>query len=159
MYRVLETLKPLFTKKELCPQVILTNRDLTLMKAIKTVFPRIFNILCRFHINKNVKAKYKKYVMNDMRESIDKLWYELVMANDEVEYHQQLQQHKHPCLNFRLFFYYVKDTWLTPHRHRFVELGSIKCCIWATPQLIGKVFDFSHILFILILRILIFFKG
>ncbi|KAI5406195.1 hypothetical protein KIW84_052806 [Lathyrus oleraceus] len=37
---VLEKLKELFVKKDLCPQVILTDRDLALMKAIEIVFPR-----------------------------------------------------------------------------------------------------------------------
>lgn len=64
--------------------MVLTNIDLALMKAIETVFPRIINLLCRFHINKNVKSKCKEYVANDMRESIEKLWYELARANDEV---------------------------------------------------------------------------
>ncbi|CAK8534224.1 unnamed protein product [Lathyrus sativus] len=34
---------------------------------------------------------------------------------------QQLQQLKHVCVDFRPFFEYVKDTWLTLHRHRFCE--------------------------------------
>ena len=64
---VLDKLKQLFTKQGLWPQVILTDRDLALMKAIETVFPATVNLLCRFHINKNVKAKCKEYVVNDMR--------------------------------------------------------------------------------------------
>ncbi|XP_050893367.1 protein FAR1-RELATED SEQUENCE 5-like [Lathyrus oleraceus] len=57
---VLDKLKQLFTKQRLWPRVILTDRDLALMKAIETVFPRIVNLLCRFQINKNVKGKCKK---------------------------------------------------------------------------------------------------
>lgn len=110
----------MFIKQGLWPQVILTNRYLSLMKAIKTIFLRIINLLCRFHIDKNVKTKCKEYVVNDMRKPIEKLWYELVRDKDEVEYHQQLQQLEHSFVDFRPFFDYVKDTWLTPHRHRFV---------------------------------------
>ncbi|KAI5439944.1 hypothetical protein KIW84_025343 [Lathyrus oleraceus] len=55
---VLEKLKELFVKKDMCPQVILTDRDLALMKAIEVVFPNSINLLCRFHINKNV-GRYK----------------------------------------------------------------------------------------------------
>ncbi|KAI5435977.1 hypothetical protein KIW84_022415 [Lathyrus oleraceus] len=66
---VLEKLKELFVKKDLCPQVILTDRDLALMKTIEIVFPRSINLLCRFHINKNVGAKHKQHVVNDLVES------------------------------------------------------------------------------------------
>jgi hypothetical protein len=51
---VLEKLKELFVKKDMCPQVILTDRDLALMKAIEIVFPRSINFPCRFHINKKL---------------------------------------------------------------------------------------------------------
>ncbi|XP_058774851.1 uncharacterized protein LOC131649121 [Vicia villosa] len=53
---------------------------------------------------------------------IQKLWYKLVRASDEVEYRQQLQQFEHTYVDFRDIFYYVKDTWLTPHRHKFVTI-------------------------------------
>jgi len=39
------------------PTVIISDRDLALMNAIEVVFPEATNLLCRFHINKNVKAK------------------------------------------------------------------------------------------------------
>ncbi|KAI5384532.1 hypothetical protein KIW84_071508 [Lathyrus oleraceus] len=91
---VLEKLKELFVKKDLCPQVILTDRDLSLMKAIEIVFPMSINYLCRFHINKN--------------------------ASDEVEYGQRLHQLEQACVDYSGFMNYVKDTWLTPHKHRFV---------------------------------------
>ena len=42
--------------------VIVTDRDLSLMNAVKTIFPNTTNLLCRFHIDKNVKAKCKTLV-------------------------------------------------------------------------------------------------
>ena len=44
------------------PRVIVTDRDLALMNAVKIVFPEATNLLCRFHIDKNVKAKCKTLV-------------------------------------------------------------------------------------------------
>ena len=44
------------------PVVIVTDRDLSLMNAVKTVFPDATNLLCRFHIDRNVKAKCKTLV-------------------------------------------------------------------------------------------------
>ena len=40
----------------------MTNRDLALMNGVKTVFPDCTNLLCRFHINKNVEAKCKSLI-------------------------------------------------------------------------------------------------
>ena len=37
----------------------MTDRDLALMNAVKTIFPESTNLLCRFQIDKNVKAKCK----------------------------------------------------------------------------------------------------
>ncbi|XP_028052909.1 protein FAR1-RELATED SEQUENCE 5-like [Camellia sinensis] len=42
------------------PSVIVTDRELALMNAICTVFPATTNLLCRWHIGKNVLANCKK---------------------------------------------------------------------------------------------------
>ena len=44
------------------PGVIVTDRDLSLMNAVKNVFSDAKNLLCQFHIDKNVKAKCKTQV-------------------------------------------------------------------------------------------------
>ena len=44
------------------PKVIVSDRDLALMNSIRVIFPEACNLLCRFHINKNVKAKCKMLV-------------------------------------------------------------------------------------------------
>ena len=42
------------------PNVIILDRELSLMNAIATIFPQATSLLCRWHINKNVLAKCKK---------------------------------------------------------------------------------------------------
>ncbi|KAH1214178.1 hypothetical protein GmHk_14G041962 [Glycine max] len=54
----------LFMKVDTLPEVIVTDRDLSLINAVKTVFPDATNLLCWFHIDKNVKAKCKTLVDN-----------------------------------------------------------------------------------------------
>ena len=49
-------------RRDALPGVIITNRDLVLMNAVKIVFPESTNLLCWFHIDKNVKAKCKTLV-------------------------------------------------------------------------------------------------
>ena len=64
-----QKLKGLFFRGDVYPQVIVSDRDLALMNTISVVFPEATNILCQFHINKNVKAKCKMFV--DSKEAWD----------------------------------------------------------------------------------------
>ena len=51
----LEQFRGIFLRCDSLPGVIVTGRDLALMNAIKIVFPKCTNLLCNFHINKNVR--------------------------------------------------------------------------------------------------------
>ncbi|KAL5149788.1 Protein FAR1-RELATED SEQUENCE 6 [Glycine soja] len=59
---VLKWFRCLFLRNDRLPVVIVTDRDLAVMNAVKTVFPECTNLLCRFYIDKNVKAKYKSLI-------------------------------------------------------------------------------------------------
>ena len=76
----LEHFRGIFLRRDVLPGVIVTDRDIALMNAVKTVFPECTNLLCNFHINKNVKAKCKslisqrnawEYVMDSWETLID----------------------------------------------------------------------------------------
>ncbi|KAH1217989.1 hypothetical protein GmHk_13G038512 [Glycine max] len=54
----LQRFQDLFMKVDALPGVIITDRYLSLMNPVKTVFPNTTN-LSLFHIDKNVKAKCK----------------------------------------------------------------------------------------------------
>ncbi|KAH1228953.1 Protein FAR1-RELATED SEQUENCE 5 [Glycine max] len=58
----LEQFRGIFLRHDALPGVIVTDRNLTLMNAMKIVFPECTNLLCRFHIDKNVKAKCKSLI-------------------------------------------------------------------------------------------------
>jgi len=58
----LRRLQGLVLRGDVYPTLIVSDRDLALMNVIKVVFPKACNLLCRFHINKNVKAKCKLLV-------------------------------------------------------------------------------------------------
>jgi len=58
----LERFRGIFLRRDALPRVIVTNRDLALMNAMKIVFPECTNLLCKFHIDKNVKAKCKSLI-------------------------------------------------------------------------------------------------
>ncbi|KAH1231471.1 PKS-NRPS hybrid synthetase [Glycine max] len=62
MVWTLEQFQGLFLRLDVLPGVIVTDRGLKLINVVKTVFPECINLLCRFHIDKNVKAKCKSLV-------------------------------------------------------------------------------------------------
>ncbi|KAH1225878.1 hypothetical protein GmHk_11G032681 [Glycine max] len=51
----LKRFRGIFLRRDVISQVIVTNRDSTLMNAVKNVFHEATNLLCQFHIDKNVK--------------------------------------------------------------------------------------------------------
>jgi len=64
----LQRFQSLFLRRDILPGVIITDRDLALMNTVKIVFPEATNLLCWFHIDKNVKAKSKTLVGKKMHE-------------------------------------------------------------------------------------------
>ncbi|KAL5132013.1 hypothetical protein HKD37_12G034773 [Glycine soja] len=58
----LQRFRGLFMRVDAFLRVIVTDKDFSLMNAVKTVFPDATNLLCRFHVDKIVKAKYKTLV-------------------------------------------------------------------------------------------------
>ncbi|XP_028093579.1 uncharacterized protein LOC114293667 [Camellia sinensis] len=67
------------------PFVILTNRELTLMNALCTMFPVTTNLLCRWHIGKNMLANCKKmFETKDKRKMFLMSLNMLVMSSSEV---------------------------------------------------------------------------
>ena len=49
------------------PVVVATDRELALMNAISIVFPQTKNVLCIWHINKNILTHTRKH-FNDSNE-------------------------------------------------------------------------------------------
>ncbi|XP_052734040.1 uncharacterized protein LOC128196599 [Vigna angularis] len=80
----LEKLKCLFLTSEGGPKVIVTDRDLALMNVIANVFPESYQMLCRFHILKNVKAKCKILVHStEVWEVLMDAWENVMDCADE----------------------------------------------------------------------------
>ncbi|KAH1237243.1 putative protein FAR1-RELATED SEQUENCE 10 [Glycine max] len=123
----LERFRGLFLRHDRLPLVIVTDRDLALMNAVKTVFPESTNLLCRFHIDKNVKAKCKSligeknawdYVMDN--------WGTLVDCPSEYEFHESYQKFQVACSPWPMFVDYVNDTWIIPHKEKFITAWTNK---------------------------------
>ncbi|KAH1193355.1 PKS-NRPS hybrid synthetase [Glycine max] len=79
-------------------RVIVTDRDLTLMNAVKTVFPECTNLLCNFHINKNVKAKCKLLIgQKTAWEYVMDAWGSLVACPSEQQFDECLKKFEMTC--------------------------------------------------------------
>ncbi|KAH1226997.1 hypothetical protein GmHk_10G027358 [Glycine max] len=123
----LERFQGLFLRIDRLPVVIVTDRDLALMNVVKTVFPECTNLLCRFHIDKNVKTKCKSlisqknvwdYVMNN--------WGTLVNCPSEQEFAESLQKFQIACSPWPMFVDYINDTWIIPHKEKFITAWTNK---------------------------------
>ncbi|KAL5124548.1 hypothetical protein HKD37_02G004929 [Glycine soja] len=92
----------LFLRRDALSGVIITDRDLALMNAVKIVFPECTNLLCRFHIDKNFKAKCKSLFDDCLKK------FEIV------------------CSPSPMFVDYVNQTLIIPHKEKFVKAWTNK---------------------------------
>ncbi|XP_040863168.1 uncharacterized protein [Glycine max] len=89
----LERFRGLFLRNDRLPFVIVTDRDLALMNAMKVVFPECKNLLCMFHIDKNVKPKCKSLVgQKNAWDYVMDSWGNLVDCPSEQEFPKHLQR-------------------------------------------------------------------
>ncbi|KAL5138433.1 hypothetical protein HKD37_10G028608 [Glycine soja] len=112
-------LEGLFLRHDVLPGVIITDRDLTLMNTVKTVFPECTKMLCRFHIDKNEKAKCKSLVGKKMHGIMS--W-----KPERNEFDECLKKFEIVCSPWIMFVDYVNQTWIIPHKEKFVKAWTNK---------------------------------
>ncbi|XP_052728461.1 uncharacterized protein LOC128195266 [Vigna angularis] len=123
----LEKLKGLFLTSEGGPKVIVTDRDLALMNAISIVFPESYQMLCRFHILKNVKAKCKMLVHStEVWEVLMDAWENVMDCADESLFAEYVNGFQYASSSWPLFFEYVNQTWIIPYNTYFVKFWTNK---------------------------------
>ncbi|KAH1189119.1 Protein FAR1-RELATED SEQUENCE 6 [Glycine max] len=123
----LERFRGLFLRNDRLLVVIVTNRDLALMNAVKTVFPESTNLLCMFHIDKNVKAKCKSLIgEKNVWDYVMDNWGTLVDCPSEHQFHESLQKFQVACSPWPIFTDYVNDTWIIPHKEKFITAWTNK---------------------------------
>ncbi|KAH1188812.1 hypothetical protein GmHk_20G056718 [Glycine max] len=90
--------------------------------VMKIVFPECTNLLCRFHIDKNVKAKCKSLI--GQKNAWD--YGTLVDCPSEHQFAESLQKFQIACSPWPMFVDYVKDTWIIPHKEKFITAWTNK---------------------------------
>jgi len=108
MVWTLEQFQGLFLRLDVLPGVIVTDRGLKLINVVKTVFPECINLLCRFHIDKNVKAKCKSLVgqKNAWNYMMD-AWGSLVNCSSKDQFDGCLKKFEIACSPWPIFVDYV----------------------------------------------------
>ncbi|XP_068504242.1 uncharacterized protein [Phaseolus vulgaris] len=118
----LDRLKGLFFRVDSCPRVVVCDRDVALMKAIRMVFPEAYNLLCRFHIDKNVKAKCKMFVHpREAWDQVMEVWGSVVDCDIVEAFEDRVNALRVVCSPWPIFVDYMMDTWLRPHKEKFVK--------------------------------------
>ncbi|KAH1250258.1 hypothetical protein GmHk_05G013446 [Glycine max] len=117
----------LFMIVDALPGVIFHDRDLSLMNAVKTVLPDATNLLCQFHIDKNMKAKCKTLVaQKNAWDYVMEAWGSLVDCPCESSFDEYLKNFEMTCFQWLMFVNYVCQTWVIPHKERFVKAWTNK---------------------------------
>ena len=81
------------------------------MNATNVVFPETCNILCRFHINKNVKLKCKMFAnSSDAWDIIMNAWGVMVDSHNCDAYDEVVKGFESIFSSWPLFVDYVKKT-------------------------------------------------
>ena len=104
----------------LSPKVLCTDRELALMNGIARVVPTCQNILCRWHINKNVLAHCKVRFSNDEFMSFILKWNLLAGSKSIGDFNASLAVFEDEYAASHLAAWqYVNTTWM-PHKDKFV---------------------------------------
>jgi len=107
----LERFRGLFMRADAFPRVIVTDRDLSLMNAMKIVFSDATNLLCRSHIDKNVKAKCKTLVaQKNAWDHVMEAWGSLVDCPNESSFDEYLKNFEMAYSLWPMFMDYVCQT-------------------------------------------------
>ena len=91
------------------------------MNVVKVVFLECSNLLCRFHIDKNVKAKCKSLIgQKNVWDYVMDSWGNLVDCPSKQEFPEHLQRFQVACSPWPMFTDYVCETWIVPHKEKFI---------------------------------------
>jgi len=105
------------------PKVIVTDRDMSLMKAVGNIFPESYAMNCYFHVQANFKQRFildckyplgkkdgKEVKPRDVVKKIMRAWKSMVELPTQELYANALVEFQDACSDFPLFLNYVMTT-------------------------------------------------
>lgn len=123
-------LRRLLTIMEGCsmPNVIVTDRELELMKALANVYPNSRHILCRWSISKNILDNCKKmFVSSEKWRIFEMEWTSLVHQDTEESFNIKWYFMKKLFADYPDALSYIEIQWLDPFKDRFVSAWTDTC--------------------------------
>ncbi|MCL7046201.1 hypothetical protein MKW94_014784 [Papaver nudicaule] len=124
----LKRLKDLYSDGCL-PSLFITDDDQQLQTGVAEVFPEAKNLLCAFHIKRNVCANFKKSMNKDTPEDLEKIkadWDILWMSESEAMYKINLNYVERLWgKTYPNWISYVKTQWLA-RKEKFVYAWTIE---------------------------------
>src|SRR5947209_1843136 len=111
------------------PEVFLTDDETALMTAIKEVFPNTTNLICAWHINKNLLKNHRGSFPKGKEgqsawDQFLKAWNHVTYAATEDEFNARWDTFKNDAPP-EAIEYYIERQWL-PEKHRFVRAWTNK---------------------------------
>ena len=123
----LEQLKDILQQPDYTnPTVIVTDRELALMNAIRVCFPATRGLLCIWHVDQCVKAKANKQFEESEDEQKKKdefiqAWKRLIRSKKEVDYNREWDRIQDVYSNRPTLLNYLQTTWLAPYKYKIVH--------------------------------------
>ncbi|KAL4558334.1 hypothetical protein LXL04_036532 [Taraxacum kok-saghyz] len=122
-YRWTLTCLKLTINNSFCPRVIVTDRDLALMKACEDVFPESNHLLCRWHIFNDITKRCRPRInLQKTWGSLHAKWKKLVESPTEDAYMENYENLRELLFNHADVFDYLYSVWLGNYAERFVSL-------------------------------------
>jgi transposase-like protein len=107
------------------PEVIVTDRELGLIAALRVVFPHVQHNLCHVHILRNCEDKAMKQAGNvDVARRFKSECRRLFMSPTE-ELYEARRGGMHA--GWGVLMRYVQSVWLTPYRDNIVRAWTDRC--------------------------------
>lgn len=116
---VMQTLRDLC--KHRMPDVIVTDRELAVIKAIKEVFPTVKHLLCRWHVMSNIEVKAKITRSKTKENEFVRDCYALVESTSELSYKRRLQSMQTKWEGRWSLMEYLETTWLKDFKEALVR--------------------------------------
>lgn len=103
------------------PNVIVTDRELALMRALERTFSNSKNLLCLWHIEKNILAKCKSHFYTEEQWiAFLQCWTGVVKSKTDNDFTAQWTELCTKYNEFPLIVNYIQDTWL-PLKEKFIS--------------------------------------
>ncbi|KAI3856565.1 hypothetical protein MKX03_032429 [Papaver bracteatum] len=103
---------------ESLPSVFVTEKESALIRGISDIFPQASQLLCTYHISKDVASNCKKHFQNS--EELDiflKEWNEITQAKTHIDFYDGFAEFESKWVNYPACLRYLRETWLEQKEH------------------------------------------